>query len=106
MRSTRSRPGIRALRLIIAEHTREAGVRNLERQLGTVTRKVAARIAIRLVDQTDFPRTIVDREHVVEYLGPPRFKREIAFRTQRPGVATGLAWTETGGDVLFIEATL
>src|SRR2546427_261508 len=51
-------------------------------------------------------RAIVDREHVIDYLGPPRFKREVAFRTQRPGVATGVAWTETGGDVLFIEATL
>ena len=49
---------------------------------------------------------MIDRDQVDDYLGPARFKREVAFRTSRPGVATGLAWTETGGDVLFIEATL
>jgi ATP-dependent Lon protease len=50
--------------------------------------------------------TVVDGDHVDDYLGPSRFKKEMAFRTSRPGVATGLAWTEAGGDVLFIEATL
>ena len=50
--------------------------------------------------------TIVDAESIPEYLGPPRFRQEVAFRTSRPGVATGVAWTETGGDVLFIEASL
>jgi ATP-dependent Lon protease len=94
-----------ALSLIISEYTREAGVRNLERQLGTIARKVAARL-VTLAPGDPVPRTIVDREHVAEYLGSPRFKKEVAFRTQRPGVATGVAWTETGGDVLFIEATL
>ena len=95
-----------ALRLIIAEYTREAGVRNLERQLGTVSRKVAARIATRPIDAPAIERTTIDRDQVDDYLGPARFKKEVAFRMSRPGVATGVAWTETGGDVLFIEATL
>ena len=95
-----------ALRLIIAEYTREAGVRNLERQLGTISRKVAARIATRPIDAPAIEKTTIDREQVDDYLGPARFKKEVAFRMSRPGVATGVAWTETGGDVLFIEATL
>src|SRR5262245_60613310 len=90
-----------ALRRIINEYTREAGVRSLERQIGTVARKVAARVA------TDTLHTaVVDAPQITEYLGPPRFRSEAAFRTSRPGVATGVAWTETGGDVLFIEAVL
>ena len=154
-----------SLRRVISEYTREAGVRNLERQLGTIARKVAARAAGVLPDppsaaadatgtaatvtgsvttSTDaastaipiappvtavgggsvdqpagsipavattqaaasIPTTIVDEAHVPDYLGPPRFRQEVAFRTSRPGVATGLAWTESGGDVLFIEASL
>jgi endopeptidase La len=95
-----------ALRLIIAEYTREAGVRNLERQLGTICRKVAARLATRPSDAPPAAPTVVDRADVDDYLGAARFKKEVAFRTSRPGVATGVAWTETGGDVLFIEATL
>ncbi len=95
-----------ALRLVTAEYTREAGVRNLERQLGTIARKVAARIVARPPEATPAPTTVVDADHVETYLGPPRFKKEVAFRTSRPGVATGVAWTETGGDVLFVEATL
>ena len=95
-----------ALRLVISEYTREAGVRNLERQLGTIARKVAARMATRPPEGGLLVKTLVDVQQVVEYLGPARFKREVAFRTSRAGVATGLAWTETGGDVLFIEATL
>ena len=137
------------------EYTREAGVRNLERQIGAVARKVAARVAGALpapaqrppprasasagrdrrtpipiapaitavgsgsgdgcrerqpVATTqaaaNIPTTIVDGDHVPEYLGQPRFRQEVAFRTSRPGVATGVAWTESGGDVLFIEASL
>jgi endopeptidase La len=95
-----------ALRLVISEYTREAGVRNLERQLGAIARKVAARIATRPTDSGEVPKTVIDRDEVDDYLGPARFKREAAFRTSRAGVATGLAWTETGGDVLYIEATL
>jgi ATP-dependent Lon protease len=90
-----------ALRRVISEYTREAGVRTLERQIGTIARKVAAKIAgdpthTATVDATDIP----------DYLGPSRFRSETAFRTSRPGVATGVAWTETGGDVLFVEAAL
>jgi ATP-dependent Lon protease len=81
-------------------------VRNLERQLGAIARKVAARMATRAVGAGELEKTVVDRDQVDDYLGPARFKKEVAFRTSRPGVATGLAWTETGGDVLFIEATL
>jgi ATP-dependent Lon protease len=91
-----------ALRAVIAEHTREAGVRNLERHIGTIARKIAARVAT----GSGPAQTTVDANEVETYLGPARFKREIAFRTSRPGVATGVAWTETGGDVLFVEASL
>jgi endopeptidase La len=94
------------LRLVISEYTREAGVRNLERQLGTLARKVAARIATRPIDTEPLAPTVITPEDLESYLGPARFKKEMAFRTSRPGVATGLAWTETGGDVLFVEATL
>ncbi len=91
-----------ALRLVIGEFTREAGVRNLERQIGAVARKVAAKVATGAV-AVDY---VVDAADVEAYLGPARFKREVSFRVSRPGVATGVAWTETGGDVLFIEASL
>ena len=94
------------LRLVISEYTREAGVRNLERQLGTLARKIAARIATRPLGSPEPPPTVIIPKDLEGYLGPARFKKEMAFRTSRPGVATGLAWTETGGDVLFVEATL
>ena len=95
-----------ALRTVIAEYTREAGVRNLERQLGAIARKVAARLATRAADAPPPEPVIVDSGDVDDYLGPARFRKEVAFRTSTPGVATGVAWTETGGDVLFIEVTL
>ncbi|MGH9163170.1 MAG: endopeptidase La [Vicinamibacteraceae bacterium] len=156
-----------ALRRIISEYTREAGVRNLERQIGTIARKIAARIAGVLPQQERSPesarvqptptpptmsegggriearvvgetpvsgaqqstiarsadagdanaepkaappsapqRWTVDANDIPGYLGPPRIRSETAFRTSRPGVATGVAWTEAGGDVLFVEATL
>lgn len=132
-----------AIRLIISEYTREAGVRNLERLIGSVSRKVAARIAtgelpmpvaasappptlaspaagpespsgtpseVRRPLESDAPPAApiitVTAADIDDYLGPARFKREVAFRTSRPGVATGVAWTETGGDVLFIEASI
>ena len=96
-----------ALALIIAEYTREAGVRNLERQIGAISRKIAARVASRPEGTPGAPGAVgVDQDDVKEFLGPPRFHREVSFRTSRPGVATGVAWTETGGDVLFVEASL
>jgi ATP-dependent Lon protease len=92
----------RALRAIVAEYTREAGVRNLEREIGTVCRKVARKVA----EGNGKPgRTSISPERVRELLGRPRFLAEAKRRTQQPGVATGLAWTPVGGDVLFIEAT-
>ena len=72
------------LRLIIAEYTREAGVRNLERQLGTISRKVAARIATR-PPEAGHRKDHVDRDQVDDYLGPARFRKEVAFRTVAPG---------------------
>jgi ATP-dependent Lon protease len=89
-----------AILAVITDHTREAGVRNLERELGKMTRKVATRIA------TDdlVPPLEIDTAQVREFLGKPKFDNEIAERTAVPGVATGLAVTGMGGDVLFIEA--
>jgi ATP-dependent Lon protease len=101
-----------ALREIISEYTREAGVRNLERQIGAIARKIAARLVTRqavadaMLGSAESPGETVDAPQLPAFLGPPRFKREVAFRTSRPGVATGVAWTESGGDVLFVEATL
>ena len=89
------------LKAIIAEHTREAGVRNLEREIGAACRKVARRVA-----EGDHARKVtVTAPRVRELLGRPRFQPEARRRTRQAGVATGLAWTPVGGDVLFIEAT-
>jgi ATP-dependent Lon protease len=92
-----------ALRRIASDYTREAGVRNLERQIGAVARKIAARVAS--ASERSAP-TEVHADDLPEYLGPPRFQQELSFRVSRPGVATGVAWTEAGGDVLFVEASL
>jgi ATP-dependent Lon protease len=89
------------LRTIISEYTREAGVRNLERELGTVLRKTATQIASGEVE----PPVEIDLERVRDALGRQKFFQESAARTATPGVATGLAVTGTGGDVLFVEAT-
>ena len=95
------------LRAVIDQYTREAGVRGLERQVGTITRKVAARVAgAAETTHAGFLPVTVSPADLPEYLGPPRIHGEVEFRLSRPGVATGVAWTETGGDVLFIEATL
>jgi ATP-dependent Lon protease len=90
-----------ALRHVIADYTREAGVRSLERQIGAIARKVAARVAS---DASHVGH--VTGKDVHDFLGPARFRSEGAFRLSRPGVATGVAWTEVGGDVLYIEAVL
>lgn len=89
-----------ALKAVISSYTREAGLRNLERTIATLCRKVAKDVA------AEKTRSVTVRaEDLDEMLGPPRFFQEIAERTAEPGVATGLAWTSTGGEILFIEST-
>jgi ATP-dependent Lon protease len=90
-----------AVRFVVRRYTREAGVRNLEREIGTICRKVARRYA-----ESREPVVEITQALVEEFLGAPRFRpdTEAAERTRRPGVAVGLAWTPVGGDVLFIEA--
>jgi ATP-dependent Lon protease len=90
-----------SIRRIISAYTREAGLRQLERGIGRVARKVALRFA----EGNTTPVT-VDAEQVADMLGPERFFPEKSRKEVPPGVATGLAWTETGGDVLYVEATL
>jgi len=90
-----------AIRQIIRGYTREAGVRSLDREIATVARKVARRLAEERRD-----RVAITPDNLVEYLLRPRFFDEVAERTNRPGVATGLAWTPAGGDVLFVEVTM
>jgi ATP-dependent Lon protease len=89
------------LRAIISDYTREAGVRNLEREIGAVCRKVARQVAEGRHDR----KLSVTAPRVRELLGRPRFQPDVKRRTREPGVATGLAWTPVGGDVLFVEAT-
>ena len=88
-----------ALRELIRGYTREAGVRQLEREIGAICRGVATRFA------EGFEESVtIDAEAVRSYLGPVKFFNEVALRTSLPGVATGLAWTPVGGDILFVEA--
>ena len=89
----------KALRLVIREYTREAGVRNLERQIAALLRKAATQIA-----RGEAEKLKVDEARAREWLGPRRFSHEVRKRTSEPGVATGLAWTPAGGEILFIEA--
>jgi ATP-dependent Lon protease len=89
-----------AVHAIIRDYTREAGVRNLEREIGSVFRHVAMRIA-----EDPATRMQVDAAALPQILGPKKFESELAMRTSLPGVATGLAWTPVGGEILFIEAT-
>jgi ATP-dependent Lon protease len=89
-----------AVRAIIRDYTREAGVRQLEREIGAALRSAAMRIAEGTAEHVR-----IRPEDLSEILGPPRFEGEVAMRTSIPGVATGLAWTPVGGDILFIEAT-
>lgn len=89
-----------ALKAVIAEHTREAGVRQLEREIGRLMRHAAMQVA-----SGDMASVHIDKADLEAILGPARFEREQAMRRSMPGVATGLAWTPVGGDILFIEAT-
>jgi ATP-dependent Lon protease len=88
------------IEVLIRSYTREAGVRNLEREIGRALRHVAVRIAEGSTD-----RVRITAADLPAILGPPRFENEVEMRTSVPGVATGLAWTPVGGDILFIEAT-
>jgi ATP-dependent Lon protease len=88
------------LRVVIGSYTREAGVRNLERAIGSVFRRAAMQIA-----EGATGRVVIDAADLAAILGPARFENEVAMRTSLPGVATGLAWTPVGGDVLFVEAS-
>jgi ATP-dependent Lon protease len=89
-----------ALRTIVAEHTREAGVRQLEREIGRVMRHAAMKVA-----GGEQVQVRVDAGDLEPILGPPQYEHEVAMRSSVPGVATGLAWTPVGGDILFVEAT-
>jgi ATP-dependent Lon protease len=89
------------LRSIIRSYTREAGVRNLEREIGSVCRKIARRVA----EDEISGAVCVEPEDLAELLGPVRFEPELAERAGRPGVAVGLAYTPAGGDILFVEST-
>ncbi|HVK54949.1 MAG TPA: endopeptidase La [Burkholderiales bacterium] len=89
-----------ALHTIIRDYTREAGVRNLERLIGSVFRRVAMRIA-----EGSATHVKIDTPDLSEILGPRKFESELAMRVSVPGIATGLAWTPVGGDILFIEAS-
>jgi len=90
-----------AVKTIIARYTREAGLRNLEREIGSICRKIARKVA-----EGEKRRQLVNALTVGKYLGPVRYTRDTEMETNEIGVATGLAWTPVGGDVLFIEATI
>src|SRR5204862_7967570 len=89
-----------ALTAIIRDYTREAGVRSLERQIGAVCRRAAVRIAEGAAQGVK-----IDEKDLADILGPTKFENEVALRAAVPGVATGLAWTPVGGDILFVEAS-
>ncbi|HEX7534305.1 MAG TPA: endopeptidase La [Syntrophales bacterium] len=89
-----------AITLIISGYTREAGLRNLEREIGTICRGVASMVA-----GGELKKASITVKDLYRYLGPIRIMSEVSARTSKPGVATGLAWTPTGGDILFVEAT-
>jgi len=90
----------RSINLIISGYTREAGVRNLEREIASVCRGVASMVA-----EGDVEKATISGKDIHKYLGPVRITSEVGARTSKPGVVVGLAWTPTGGDLLFIEAT-
>jgi ATP-dependent Lon protease len=91
----------RAVQHIVRGHTREAGVRNLGRELASVLRKVAKRVS-----EGAREPIVVGPEEIKRFLGPPPYQDEVVERIDRPGIATGLVWTPTGGDIVFVEATV
>ncbi|MEZ5451695.1 MAG: endopeptidase La [Thiothrix sp.] len=90
----------KALRSMVADYTREAGVRNLDREVGTVMRYATMKVAEGKAETVD-----IGADDIPAILGPQRFESEVAMRTSEPGVATGMAWTPVGGDILFIETS-
>lgn len=90
-----------AILQIISQYTQEAGLRNLERELASICRKVARKVA-----EGKNEKTIITRKNLIQYLGPPRFLPDEKQKKNEVGVATGLAWTETGGEVLHVEAMI
>ena len=100
LKTSNARFNDKALRLIIDGYTREAGVRNLERSIGSIARSIAADVVA-----GNTQKVTVDEKYVAKVLGPVRFEDELAARTSVPGVATGLAYTPYGGEILFIEAS-
>jgi ATP-dependent Lon protease len=97
-----------ALGVLINSYTREAGVRNLERRVADICRGAAVEVAVKMdVEKTpkDDIQIKVDPSNIADYLGPQKYQFEVAERTSEPGVATGLAWTAAGGDILFIECS-
>src|SRR5579863_3288954 len=98
LRDTQAQIGDAAIRAIINDYTREAGVRNLEREIGSVFRKIARKIA-----ESPRYKGRVKPENLAEYLGKPRFFNEVRKRVASIGVATGMVWTPVGGDILFLE---
>jgi ATP-dependent Lon protease len=102
LKATQLKFEIDAFEQIIRRYTREAGVRNLEREIASVCRKIARKV---VVSGGDFSETI-DAAKVTEYLGVPRFRPSVAEEKNEIGIATGLAWTEVGGEILVTEATL
>jgi len=89
-----------SIRTVITDYTREAGVRNLDRELANLSRKVARKMV-----EGEKEKTVLDSHKVQEFLGPVRFFRELSERTDRSGVAIGLAWTQVGGEILFVESS-
>jgi ATP-dependent Lon protease len=90
---------------IIREYTREAGLRNLDRAIASICRKIAREVVRESGRESESDRSAITREEVERYLGPRKFSYEVAEASDRIGVATGLAWTEAGGDIMFVEAT-
>src|SRR4029078_12854794 len=91
-----------AVQTVIQRYTREAGVRNLERELSSICRKVARKVVV----EGALTYETITAEKVTEYLGVPRYRPSVAEEQNEIGVATGLAWTEVGGEILITEATL
>ena len=99
-----------ALDIIIRSHTREAGVRNLDRRIADICRGVAVQVAEAMSakehdEEAEEVKITITKDNLDTFLGPEKYQFEVAQRTSQPGVATGLAWTAAGGDILFIEAT-